>query len=112
MQIVSMNIVNDLGKTFIVAYKGKIPEATNRQISFWMIRADYKVTEKNIYLISANPTELAEADYKCIKSIQIPLYENNKDKFSFANIGPETLEYKTRYFLNALTGKLSVRQLK
>jgi len=68
-------------------------------------RVDFKSHETKAMCVSCDPRDLEGASWNQAQAIQIPVFKNKDDDFSFDAVSVGSLVTKTRYFFQRLNGK-------
>jgi phosphoglycolate phosphatase-like HAD superfamily hydrolase len=68
-------------------------------------RADFRMNEDRAVVISDNPLDIIATDWYGVKLLEIPVFKNKYDTFSFDDVSVGSWYYDIRYFVHKLKGK-------
>lgn len=68
-------------------------------------RSDFHTNEENAIVISDNLLDMMAADWYNVKAIEIPVFKNDHDNFSFDNISVGSWYNDVKYFIHRLREK-------
>lgn len=68
-------------------------------------RGDFHMREDRSIIISDNPLDVIAADWFGVKLVEIPVFKNERDTFSFDDVSVGSWYYDIRYFIHRLKGK-------
>lgn len=69
------------------------------------IRGDFHTSEDRSIIISNNPFDEIAADWHSVKLIEVPVFKDIHDTFSFDDISLGSWYYDIRFFVHRLKGK-------
>lgn len=96
----NMNRVR-MGNKNRVGFKNGYPQPDLRT---WA-RGDFRTNEDQSIVISDNPLDVIATDWYGVKLIEVPLFKNGHDTFSFDNVSVGSWYNDARYFIHSLKGK-------
>lgn len=68
-------------------------------------RGDFHTSEDNSIIISNNALDIIAADWYNVKLVEIPVFKDEHDTFSFDDVSVGSWYYDIRYFIHRLKGK-------
>lgn len=68
-------------------------------------RHDFHTNEEKAIVISDNHLDMIAADWHNVEAIEIPVFKNNHDNFSFKNISVGSWHNDLKYFIHRVRGK-------
>ena len=68
-------------------------------------RHDFHTNEEKAIVISDNRLDMMAVEWENVKAIEIPVFKNNHDNFSFKNISVGSWHNDLKYFIHRVRGK-------